>query len=259
MSGPLAVHRSGPAGDLPLVLLHAFPLDSQMWQPVLRRLSQIPVLAIDAPGFGASPPSQEGLTGYGRQVVAALAANGVDRAVLAGQSMGGYAALAVAEQAPQLLAGLGLLGTKASADDPPARERRWQMIAAVERGEQQVASSMVDALLGGTSRAQRPAIVAQLRSWLSKAPAAGLVWAQRSMATRPDRLAALAALPAGLPSAVLHGKEDALMTFADAQAMAGALAVPVTELAGVGHLSALEDPDVVAGHLAALHQRALLA
>lgn len=260
MSSSIAIHTHGVWQAPPLVLLHAFPLDSRMWAPMIGHLDGVAVLTVDAPGFGSSPPREEvGLECYARDLVAALAARGIERAVLAGLSMGGYVALAVAQQAPSLVAGLGLLNTKASADTEPARARRMAMVAALEAGEQDLALGMADGLLGSLTRRTRPEVVAQVRHWLGQAAPAGLIWAQRSMAQRPDRAAVLAALPSVIPALVLHGAQDALMTSQDAEAMAQLLRVPVTEAVGVGHLSAVEDPAQVAAELAQLYRRALRA
>lgn len=251
----LVVHADDPLTGVPLVLLHAFPLDSRMWEGVLDRLPGVPVVRIDAPGFGGSAAGAPGLDAFAAEVVATVRSLGADRAVVAGLSMGGYVALAVAALAPEVLAGLGLLSTKASADPEAARQKRLDMVTAVERGEEQVTVPMLDALLGASTRADRPDVVEQVREWLQTAPHAGVVWAQRSMARRPDRIEALTSLGA-VPVLVLRGTEDELMTEADAQAMADAVGVEVTEVVGAGHLVAVERPDEVAAALAELYRRA---
>ncbi|GAB2967399.1 MAG TPA: alpha/beta hydrolase [Actinotalea caeni] len=253
----LAVHAEQPVTGVPLVLLHAFPLDSGMWDEVARRLDGVPVVRIDAPGFGSTPPrSEAGLEAFALDVVAAIRELGAEQAVLAGLSMGGYVAMAVAEEAPGALAGLALLSTKASADPEPARAARLEMVAAVERGEPEPAAGMLEKLLGATTLRERPDVVDRVRRALAAAPGEGLVWAQRSMAQRPDRLAALAALPEELPALVARGAEDGLMSPEDADAMADALGTDVVEVARAGHLLALEDPATVAAALADLHRRA---
>lgn len=253
----IAVHAQQPVTSTPLVLLHAFPLDSRMWHPVANRLPEIPVVLVDAPGFGGTPAGEPGLDRFALDVVAAVRKLGVDQAVVAGLSMGGYVAMAIAEQAPGVLAGLGLLSTKASADPEPARAKRLDMVTAIERGEREVAAPMLPTLLGESTRDDRSAVemVEGLRSQLRNAPLAGLVWAQRSMAERPDRLAALSALPE-LPALVLRGAEDTLMSAADAAAMATALGTDVIEVPRSGHLAALEQPDAVAAALTDLYRRA---
>src|SRR3954470_16340046 len=82
-----------------LVLLHAFPLDRSMWERELRALANAasPILAPSFPGFGRSalPSGQPTLDDYADAVVAAMDAAGIDRAAIAGLSMGGYVAFAL--------------------------------------------------------------------------------------------------------------------------------------------------------------------
>lgn len=256
----IAIHAPDAVTSTPLVLLHAFPLDSRMWDHVTALLPrEIPVVRVDAPGFGGTPAGEPGLETFATEVVAGIRDLGVTKAVVAGLSMGGYVTMAIAEHAPEILAGIGLLSTKASADPEPARAKRLDMVTAIERGEREVALPMLEGLLGETTRESRSAVemVDDLREQLRNAPLAGLVWAQRSMAERPDRLAALAALPDALPALVLRGTEDTLMSDADAAAMADALGTEVVDVTGSGHLAALEQPDAVAAALADLYQRSV--
>src|SRR5690606_23403612 len=116
-------------------------------------------------------------------------------------------------------------------------------------------------LLGATTLRERPDVVDRVRRALAAAPGEGLVWAQRSMAQRPDRLAALAALPEELPALVARGPEDGLRSAEGADPMVAALGAhalgpDVVEVARAGQLLALEDPATVAAELADLHRRA---
>src|SRR5699024_8809125 len=122
-------YRYGPEADdvPPLVLLHAFPLDARMWASTISVLPEVPVLTLDAPGFGGSAPLEGGLEEAADAVTGTLAAAGVRRSVVAGLSMGGYTLLALAERHPGLLTGVGLLDTKASVDPPQGRANRLQM------------------------------------------------------------------------------------------------------------------------------------
>jgi pimeloyl-ACP methyl ester carboxylesterase len=86
-------HGAGPA----LVLLHPLGADRRLWDSIIEPLSErCEVIAVDLPGFGESPP----LTGQiptPRALAAALAqrlaAIGVVRPHVAGNSLGGWVAL----------------------------------------------------------------------------------------------------------------------------------------------------------------------
>ena len=92
------------------------------------RMPDVPVVLMDAPGFGDSPAfglvaaavgrsPNSSLDTYADAVVASLLREGIERAVVVGHSMGGYVALSLAERYEHLVAGIGLVDTKASADD----------------------------------------------------------------------------------------------------------------------------------------------
>lgn len=250
----LAWHAYGPElrdGAPPLVLLHGFPLDSRMWAYVISAAPQLPVLAIDAPGFGSSPTVDGGLDGYADAVAATLEAAGVSRAVIAGLSMGGYAALALAERHPELLAGIGLLDTKAGVDPQDRRAGRLQMAEdALGEAGSGVVAPMLDSLLAPGAPEE---VRTEVTAWLAQAPPSGIAWAQRAMAARPDRLAALTTLD--VPALVLRGALDATATLAEHEEMATALGTQVVQVDGAGHLSAVESPREVAAALADLYAR----
>lgn len=251
----LAWHSYGPQardGVPPLVLLHAFPLDSRMWAYTISAMPEIPVITIDAPGFGASPAIGGGLEELADAVAATLAAAGRSRAVVAGLSMGGYTALALAERHPGLLAGIGLLDTKAGVDGEDKRAGRLQMAEeALGPAGAGVVAGMLDSLLGSDPPEE---VRTEVSHWLTHAPPSAIAWAQRAMAARPDRLAALRSLD--VPALVLRGGQDATASLADHELMAAALGTRVIEVDGAGHLSAVESPHQVAAALADLYQRA---
>lgn len=234
--------------DRPLVLLAPFPLDSRVWSDVVDRLGGRAV-TVDPPGFGGSrAPADATLEAYARAVLAALDAAGVREFSVAGNSMGGYAALALVALAPERVVGLGLLGTKATADDDEARANRLATAARAEGGASasELVGPMIEKLISRKSRDDLPGGAAQLGAWLASAPTRGIAWAQRAMAARPDRLDVLRAF--GGAAVVVHGRQDVLMADADARAMADALGVePI--MVDCGHLLPLEAPDAVADAL----------
>jgi pimeloyl-ACP methyl ester carboxylesterase len=90
-------------GGEPLLLVHGLGGELGVWAPVLDRLAEHrDVIAVDLPGFGATPPLPAGE----EPTPAALAASvarlldelGIDRAHVAGNSLGGWVALELARQ-----------------------------------------------------------------------------------------------------------------------------------------------------------------
>lgn len=247
----------------PLVLLHGFPFTSAMWEEVVELLSEqnVPTIAIDAPGFGASPvpDGEPSLDDAADGVVATLDELGIGRAVVAGLSMGGYIALALAARHSSRVAGLALVDTKASADPDAARANRLRIAAETEQtNAPDAVAGMWEVLLGEVTKEDEYDVVARLQGWLADAPVAGIVWAQRAMAARPSRFEVLEDLQ--VPGLVVRGSDDVLATQEDAEAMARAIAAndgdaELVVIPGAGHMTAIEDPEALALALAGFWRR----
>ena len=119
----------------PVVLVHGYPLDGAMWSGVSRALmSRLRIVKPDLPGRGDTvAPSAGSMEDYADFLEAILQALDAPAGV-AGFSMGGYAALALARRRPEKLAALALVDTRAQPDDEAGRAKRDEAIAAVGSG-----------------------------------------------------------------------------------------------------------------------------
>lgn len=242
--------REGGSGT-PLLLLHAFPLSSAMWADQRAGLGDVcRVITPDQRGFGGSALGADdpSLEHVADDVAALLDAMGLDRVVLGGLSMGGYAALAVLRRHPERVRALVLADTKATADPPAAREKRERIAARLDLdGTTDVlVEEVLPALCGATTSARRPLVAGRVKALVEAAPPAAAAWAQRAMAARPDSLDVLSS--AQVPVLVVLGDEDALSTREDAETMvAAATDARLEVLDGAGHLTAVEVPDAFNG------------
>lgn len=97
-----------------IVLIHGAQNDHSVWALQSRYLAHhgYAVLAVDLPGHGrSSGPALRSVEAMADWILAMLEAAGVERALLAGHSMGSLIALEASHRAPQAVAGLALLGT----------------------------------------------------------------------------------------------------------------------------------------------------
>jgi pimeloyl-ACP methyl ester carboxylesterase len=158
----------------PLVCLHAFPLSADEWLPLLSNPPRgFRVIAPDLRGFRGPNSTTPAATGdltsvtietYAQDVIALLDYLKIDRAVVAGVSMGGYVALALARLAPARLAGLVLVSTRATADSAEGRAGRDRLIELVTReGPEALAREMLPKLLGETTKREQPEVVDAVR------------------------------------------------------------------------------------------------
>lgn len=87
----------------PLVLIHGIGSQWAVWAPVLERLAlERDVIALDLPGFGASPPLRSGTTpdisALADAVTEFAGEQGAQRPHVAGNSLGGWIALELARR-----------------------------------------------------------------------------------------------------------------------------------------------------------------
>ncbi len=227
----------------PLVFLHAFPLHAEMWRPQLERVPDgWRFIAPDFRGFGRMESAEraESLDDYAADVDALLQALGIEDAVIAGLSMGGYVAFALYRQAPGRFTSLILADTRSQADTAEGRAGRVRMRELLARdGPRAVADQMLPKLL---SEQADPALVRYVRRLIEGASPAAIDAAIAAMMNRPDSTPDLPGIACA--ALVLAGDRDAITPVADAEAMQGALPrSTLTVVHGAGHLANLERPD----------------
>ncbi|MFD0550681.1 alpha/beta fold hydrolase [Streptomyces rectiviolaceus] len=245
------------ATPVPVVLLHALSLRATMWEAqagALRALGHR-VLAPDQRGFGATPLGDEppSLDTVADDLARTLDEHGIERAALAGSSMGGYAAMAFLRRFPDRVAGLALMSARATADSPEAATQRLQFAHVVqdEKAGRPLVERVTPALLGATTRRRNPELLARVLADARAADPAALAWAQRAIAARPDSTDVLRA--ARVPAVVIAGAEDALVAADESRHVADALPhARLVTVARAGHLQPLEAPEKVTAALGRL-------
>lgn len=247
----LAVQTSG--SGLPLVLLHAFPLDHGMWRRQEPLGESLRLIVPDLRGFGGSTGSVPGgIADLADDVAALLDALHLERpAVICGVSMGGYVAQHVAVRHPDRVAALVLVDTKLEADTPEARAARADLAGKVGRlGQSILADAMIPRLLAVPRSDADPLVVARhtenrllLQSLIERQPVATIQAALAALGDRPDMTDAMRRV--SVPTLLVVGAEDQITPPACLEA-AEAI-IPNTRLLIVpaaGHLVPLETPEV---------------
>lgn len=234
------------SGKPVLVLVHAFPLGSGMWEPQYRgAFHGWRILAPDLRGFGGSTDERaEGvdptIDDYAEDVVGLIREVARGPVVLGGLSLGGYVSFAVMRRAPGLVRALVLADTRAGADTLEGRAGRKALLTVLEHdGPQGVAREMMPKLLGATTRQSNPDAEETVRLLIKRQSPAAIRDAIVRMMERPDSFPVLPAI--AVPTLVIVGDEDVLTPPSDAEAMAAVLPqASLVRIAGAGHLANLE-------------------
>jgi pimeloyl-ACP methyl ester carboxylesterase len=226
-----------------------------MWKPQMDVAPGWQIVTPCLPGFDGRPllRGEPTIDAYARDVLDALDDMGIGRAVFCGLSMGGYVMFGVLRQAPERVAGLILADTRTSIDNPDRRSARERSIALARReGPRAIADEMLPGILGTTTHAQRPEVVAQVRALIESQPSETIAAALQAMMTRPDSAATLANL--SVPTTIIVGEEDTVTPVSDAEDMYRAVAgSTLVTIPNSGHMSNLETPaafnDAIRGFL----------
>lgn len=232
----------GPA----VVLLHAFPLNHRLWQPVAQRLAtRYRVISMDLrghgeSGVGTSPATMEK---HAADLLRVCDAAGVGKAVFAGVSIGGYVLFEFWRRCRERVRALILADTRAAADNDQTRAGRLEVAEQVEKnGPDAFLDGMAPKLVGASTRANRPDLVAAVRSMMAASTVAGIAAVQRGMAARPDSTPTLRTID--VPTLFLFGDEDAFSPPSEAELMRQQVAGSRLQVVPrAGHLAVFEQAD----------------
>jgi len=243
----LAYVRRG-AGK-PLMLLHGYPLDHHIWDLVIQLLEdKFDLIIPDLRGFGESSTVDTAYTmdDFASDLAGLLDQLGVSKVAVAGHSMGGYVALAFANNYPDRVIGLGMVSSQVLADPPDRKEGRYKTARdIVENGIQNVVETMTPKF---TPNEEVREVARQV---IARQPPAGLIGALKAMAERKDSSALFSAFK--IPVVIIHGDADELIPIERAKEMKAALpSAHFIELEAVGHLPMLEASQETAKALLAL-------
>lgn len=231
----ITFHDEG--SGFPIVWIHGFPLSSAVFTPQTR-IQGYRHIRPDLRGFGATPPPDGEMTmaGYARDVVDVLDRAGVDRAVVAGLSMGGYVAMQMLRDAPARVAALLLLDTHEKPDSEEGRAGRYKSAEDVAKnGTMNVVEAMLPKMV------VREPLRIVVRHIMNSATPAGVIAALKAMAERADSTATLR--DANVPALVIVGEHDAITPIADAERMVSLMkAAELAPIANAAHLANFEAP-----------------
>jgi 3-oxoadipate enol-lactonase len=235
---------SGP----PVVLLHPFPANHELWKPAAQALvSRYRVILPDLrghgdSGIGAGPAVMQK---HAADIARVLDHEEIGRAPFVGVSIGGYVLFEFWRKYRARVVALVLCNTKAQADTPEARAARLQSAADVmERGTEPFFESILPKLLGKTTQSTRPDLVDGALRMMRKMSPEDVAMVQRGMAERPDSVETLKTI--NVPTLIVTGDEDIFTGAAEAELMRQNVSnSQMKVIAKAGHYSPWEQPEEV--------------
>ncbi|XZF15356.1 alpha/beta fold hydrolase [Chitinophagaceae bacterium MMS25-I14] len=241
---PRIAYRKTGSGPV-LILVHGFPESGILWQNVWPELSaHFTVIVPDLPGAGETvyEGSQLSMEQMAGTIKAVLDTELVEKCVIAGHSMGGYAAIAFAALYADRLKGLSFVHSGALADTEDKKETRRKSIELMRKdgGKEAFIRQMVPNLFAPSFKKIGAAEINRQTERALLLPVESMINFYIAMINRPERVEVLKKM--AFPVQWIVGKEDT--------------AIPVdktmqqTYLARVNFVSVYPD----CGHMAMLEQ-----
>ncbi|MCB9046481.1 MAG: alpha/beta hydrolase [Chitinophagales bacterium] len=175
----------------PVILLHGFPLDGKIWDNVVTRISkEYCVIVPDIPGCGSSHFAGEVLSieDMAKSIKLIADHEKLDKIILAGHSMGGYAALAFAALFPGKLLGIGLVHSFATADSEEKKDQRLKSIELFKKGGREpFIRQMIPTLFSAASRTELTEAIRSITERALLTENKSLIAFYNAMINRPDR------------------------------------------------------------------------
>lgn len=229
----------------PVVLVHGYPLNRSMWDAQVSDLSKdFRIIAPDLRGHGESdaPSGVNTMDIIADDLRALLDHLNIQKVVLVGFSMGGYAAFAFQRKHANRLQALVLADTRPQSDTPEGKQGRENTAQTVIKdGVTGVATATAPRMLAPTTVQGKPDVVEQVKNIMASTPVNGYVGDLRGLAERPDSTTTLSQIT--VPTLIIVGEQDAVTPPADSEMMAKTIKnAKLVKIPNAGHLSPIEQP-----------------
>ena len=236
---------NGPA----VIFSHGLLMDQSMFAPQVAALrDRYRCIGWDERGHGRTAGDALAPFSYydsADDLAALLRHLGIEQAVLAGMSQGGFLSLRCALRHPQLVRGLILIDTQSGLEDPAKLPGYQQMMAVWStQGLPDAIADTIEHIILGQNWDGAAAWKAKWRTWKP----VNLLQCFHTLGERDDVTSKLAQIKA--PALVIHGDLDMAIPLERAKILAEGL--PQAQLAvikGGGHAANLTHPDQVNPHI----------
>ena len=233
-------------GSVPVIFLHGFPFDKNMWQSQIEFLKSTQrVIAYDIRGFGKSSDHGTSLSidQFSEDLIRFMDLLSIDKAVVCGLSMGGYVAMNAHRRAPGRFEALILSDTQCVADTAEGKKKRYQSIDEINsEGIKNFAEGFIQSAFCKNSLSNKKDVVDKLKEVIYSTSPRMITQGLKALAERKETCSTLCNV--SIPTLVICGKEDEMTPVIQSeylkQNINGSL---LCIIENAGHVSNLEQPE----------------
>ena len=248
LKNQIAYFTSGNKNNIPIIFIHGFPFDHEMWRHQVSYLREkFFCVTYDIRGLGNSAP------GDGQFTIDMFADDLEDlideldlvKPIICGLSMGGYIALRAVERFENKFSALILCDTKSAADNDEAKLKRAAGIKTINSdGAEKFVRDFVTGCFSPKTIKNKPEVFIEILNRSLTNNPTGLKGCLLAMAARTDTTSYLAKIK--IPVLLICGEDD---TLTPPEVMKGmSEQIPNSEFVLIpqaGHLTPVENPEKV--------------
>jgi pimeloyl-ACP methyl ester carboxylesterase len=244
--------EQGVSTGIPLIFIHGFPFNKEMWTAQLVALSDSHrCIAYDVRGHGNSGAGEGefSVTQFADDLISFMDLLEIKKSIVVGLSMGGYIVLNAIRKHPNRIAGLVLCDTQCAADTEEGRDKRKKTIAFIQKNGLSIYSEeSLKNLFAPASFNSKREEVQFIQNTILKTPAENICRTLQALANRQETCSTLADIK--VPVSILVGSEDKITPPAGALKMQELIKDSELHIIdGAGHLSNLENPEQFNEHI----------
>lgn len=223
----------------PLICLHGYAMDHTIWlklSEVIRTSVKLILPDLRGHGKSPSPDGKYSMRTMAEDVLRLMDDQNLECASIAGHSMGGYIALALAEHYPDRLSGLALVASHSFEDLPEKKKARIEDIERVRK------TSVAEVLAEMPGKLTKYLEISDYcKDLIFRSSKNGVMGVLAGMAERPDRTEVLKKVLT--PKMIIAGVDDQLIPLKTCEKMADMIGgLAFVEIEGAGHMPMMERP-----------------
>jgi len=227
-----------------VLLIHGFCETKDIWNGLMPGLTaKYRVIAVDSLGFGDSAPEAGfsfSMRSQAEAILLLLKELAISRCAWIGHSMGGYISLEAAGMQPDIVAGLLLLHSTASADTPERKDNRNKTIEVVKRTPELFIREFYYNLFAPGRKAEFADEIETFKKEAANIDPAYIIGTLEGLRDRPGYIDVLNNL--SVPVFYIIGRHDQILPADALVEQATAAGAEYAVLENSGHMGMLEEP-----------------
>jgi 3-oxoadipate enol-lactonase len=234
-------------GLSPIIFIHGFPFDKNMWQPQVEALKNtFHIITYDVRGFGKSTVEEirtASIDIFAEDLIAFMNALHIEKAIVCGFSMGGYILLNALKRYPDRFSAIVLANTQCEGDSPEGKEKRSETMLEIEHyGLKSFTKNFIPKIFGDASIKYKKQLVKTVAQGILDTSPTAIIATLNALANRTETCSSLGQI--SVPTLIICGADDPVTPVQQAQYMQKNIPNAIIKvIKKASHMANMEQPN----------------